>query len=49
MAIALFNVLFAAALVVPPLAVVLGGLLLIRRPKAHPRRAAAKPVVPATL
>ena len=49
MEIALFNVLFAAALVAPPLAIVLGGLSLIWRSNVHPRRAAAKPTVPATL
>jgi len=41
-------VLFVAALFVPPLAVALGGLSLLWRLNASPRRAATKPVVPAT-
>jgi hypothetical protein len=47
MEMALSDVLFAAALFAPPLAVVLGGLSLMWRSNVRPRSAAAKLVVPA--
>jgi len=50
MEIAIFNVLFVAALFVPPLAVVCGGLLLAWPARARRQQTTtSKPAIPATL